>query len=472
MEIPPSPTSVTDGNVYSNDATATSVLTGIFTDMSKPNVGEGIGSFTGLGSISLMTGISSDELTLYSGVTSTNYQAYHKNALAIAVGTSSSGFEFWAPLYNYIYRCNAAIEGLSTKQAEVLTPAIRQQLTGEAKFLRAFFYFYLVNLKGDVPLALTTDYKLNGSMARTNKTAVYEQIISDLKDAENLLSDKFLDGTLLKATNERVRPTKWAAASLLARTYLYLGDYSNTETQASLIISNAATFNLADSLNSVFLKNSNETIWQLQPVILRHNTEDGWIFNLPASGPGNISGSSVYPSYVSSFLLSSFETNDWRKTHWANSIISTTDGKTYFYPYKYKSAVAGAPVTEYLMVMRLAEQYLIRAEAEANGAGGGITGAINDLNKIRNRAGLGNYSGGIDKASVFTAILHERQVELFSEWGHRWFDLKRTGNVDAVMTGVTPLKANGRIWQTYQQLYPLPQDDLNANLNLKQNTGY
>jgi hypothetical protein len=77
-----------------------------------------------------------------------------------------------------------------------------------------------------------------------------------------------------------------------------------------------------------------------------------------------------------------------------------------------------------------------------------------------------------DKTSLLAAILHERQVELFCEWGHRWLDLKRTGNIDVVMNLVTPSKANGAPWQTYQQLYPIPVSDILAAPNLKQNLGY
>jgi hypothetical protein len=63
-------------------------------------------------------------------------------------------------------------------------------------------------------------------------------------------------------------------------------------------------------------------------------------------------------------------------------------------------------------------------------------------------------------------------VELFSEWGNRWFDLKRTGNMEAVMSNVTPVKSGGNVWLSYQQLYPIPLDDLNIMPNLLQNTGY
>jgi hypothetical protein len=151
--------------------------------------------------------------------------------------------------------------------------------------------------------------------------------------------------------------------------------------------------------------------------------------------------------------------------------VKTTVGgiaTTYYYPYKYKVNTPGAPVTEYEMVLRLGEQYLIRAEAEANNSD--TNDAVNDLNVIRKRAGLANYAGATDKSSLLTAILHERQVELFSEWGHRWLDLKRTSVVDVVMPIATPQK--GGTWQSSKQLYPLPQADLQDDPNLVQNPGY
>lgn len=465
VEIPAPPNLVADANVYSNDATAIAVLTGIYTDMSKPFFGSGIGSLTGLGSISLLAGLSADELTLFSGVSAANYQAFYRNALAIS-GAESLGAEYWSPLYNYLYRCNAAIEGLSSSESNSLTPVIGQQLLGEAKFLRAFFYFYLVNLYGDVPLAISTDYKVNSQLHRTPVSQVYQQIIADLKDAQSLLSTDFLNATLLKTTTDRLRPTKWTATALLARAYLFSGNWAKAEEQATTLINQAALFSLTP-LNDAFLKNSNEAIWQLQPVTMGHNTEDGWIFILPASGPSDIAGSSVYPAYLSPQLLNSFEAGDQRELNWIDSV--TVDATTFYHPYKYKSATYDAPVSEFLMVLRLAEQYLIRAEARAQQ--GNITGAQSDLNAVRARAGLSPTTAG-DKETLLAAILQERQVELFTEWGHRWLDLKRTNKIDTVMGIVTPQKANGSSWQSYQQLYPLPLQDLNRSPNLMQNTGY
>jgi hypothetical protein len=119
------------------------------------------------------------------------------------------------------------------------------------------------------------------------------------------------------------------------------------------------------------------------------------------------------------------------------------------------------------MMLRLAEQYLIRAEAR--GQQNNISGAQADLNVIRNRAGLPNTTAAT-QSDLLSAILHERQVELFTELGQRLLDLKRTNNVDNVMRVVTPLK--GGTWNSNWQLYPVPVSDIQKNPALVQNSGY
>ena len=119
------------------------------------------------------------------------------------------------------------------------------------------------------------------------------------------------------------------------------------------------------------------------------------------------------------------------------------------------------------MVMRLAEQYLIRAEARIrldNFAGG-----IEDINVIRERAGiefLPSEGGGISKEELIEIMLEERRRELFSEWGHRWFDLKRTGRAEEILGNGSPT------WENTDLLYPLPREERMKNPNLTQNPGY
>jgi starch-binding outer membrane protein, SusD/RagB family len=466
IAIEPPVNTVNEQNVYKADVTATAVLTGMYSGM----IGNATGTaFNGAGGLSVLTGLSSDELTLYNGVADNKLIAYYKNALLAASQFNNYGAEFWGGLYSYIFICNAAIEGLNKSVS--LTPSIKQQLLGEARFMRAFFYFYLVNLYGDMPLTLTTDPAINAVLSRTDQRQVYQQIIEDLKEAESLLSASFLDGSLSPYSGavERVRPSKWAAAALLARAYLYYGNftgdisnYAYAETQATNIINNTSFFDLP-ALNGIFIKNSREAIWQIQPVAPERNTEDGFTFILPQSGPNGY----LNPVYLSNNLLNSFEVGDLRKSEWVSSITPVTGTATYYFPYKYKSTTTTGSATEYLMILRLAEQYLIRAEARVQQ--NNIDGAKTDLNAVRNRAGLLNTTAS-DKTEMMAAVLHERQVELFTELGHRWFDLKRTKSVDMVMNSVTPIK--GGTWQTTDQLYPIPVADIIRNPKLIQNLGY
>jgi starch-binding outer membrane protein, SusD/RagB family len=456
-------TTVNEENVYKTDATAIAVLTSIYSEMAND------GRFTGRTSISLLSGLAADELSLASIVTDNRLIAYYKNQLRTNPN-ENYGTELWGGgpgtnIFSYLFICNAAVEGISNSGS--LTSSVKKQLLGEAKFMRAFFYFYLVNFFGDVPLVLTTNPAVNSSLSRSPVHQVYEQIVADLKEAQQLLSEHFLNRNLQNypGTPERVRPTKWAATALLARTYLYMADYSNAELEANKILSNTNQFSLSASLNSVFLKNSAEAIWQLQPVQIGRNTEEAFAFVLPIRGPN----ASVNPVYLSPQLLNAFEAGDLRREggNWVDSVI--VSGDTYFFPAKYKATPASSAVSEYLTVFRFAEQYLIRAEARAQQ--NNISGAQDDLNIIRTRAGLPGTKAN-DKTSLLTAILSERQVELFTEIGQRWLDLNRTGNIDAVMGSVTPLKANGGKWQSYQRLYPIYYNDILKNSNLSQNDGY
>lgn len=452
--------------VYNDNGTAASVLTGIYANMSDLNATaftSGAGST--ITNMSVFASLSADELTLYSynNTQYNSFQQYYTNALVSNYPLSSRPFsiDYWNMFYPVIFTCNSAIEGLNGSKG--LTPAIKQQLTGEAEFMRAFCYFYLVNLYGPVPLITSTDWKVNSAMLRTPVIQVNQQILSDLKDAEFLLSENYLNGdALTTARRGRYRPTKWAAAALLAREYLFIKDWANAETQATLVLSESR-FSLNDPASSfgTFSSFGTEAIWQLQPVNTTpySNTGDGAFFNIP-DGPNATNN-----VYLSNDLVNSFEPGDLRKTGWVDSV--TVGNVTYYYPYKYK--LNGDPSTSFeaVVMLRLGEQYLIRAEARAEL--GDVNGAQDDINAIRTRAGLPNTTAA-DQPSLLTAVMKERRVELFTEWGHRWLDLKRTGEVDAVMSVATPLK--GGTWNADWQWYPIPATEIKAAPQLTQNAGY
>ncbi len=459
VEVAPPITSSNGENVFTENQSAIAVLTGIYTNMANANVATIDGWLT---NICYVTGLTGDELRLLDPADQ-QFGAYLSNDIP-AINYS------WTNIYTMIFIANSAIEKLPN--GTLLDPAVKDQLLGEAKFIRALNYFYLVNLYGDVPLALTPDYKINKLLGRTDKAVVNEQIITDLKDAQALMSKNYIGKDGLSTTAERLRPNKWAAIALLARVYLYLHRYADAETQSTDIINNQSLFKLV-GLDSVFLKNNNEAIWQLQPtgtVDLGYaNTQEGIVFNLPAGALN-----STQFTYLSDSLVNSFDTKDLRKTKWIGNY--TFNARNYYYPNKYKIGFGSGYVsTEYSTVFRLGEQYLIRAEARIQQ--GNITGGIDDLNTIRLRATdlsapvpeqFAQLPNNLSPSDAALAVENERKFELFTEWGHRWMDLKRTNRIDAVLMPVKPG------YQTTDQLFPLPIGDIKLYPNLvgHQNPGY
>jgi starch-binding outer membrane protein, SusD/RagB family len=443
VAIDPPKDQIVTANLFTTDASALSAISGIYGQMAGSGIASG-----GIRSVTFLAGYSSDELIHYSGIADVA-QFYTNSLLANNLVVYRS---LWEEGYKYIYYCNSILEGL--EKSSGITPATLAQVRGEAKFIRSFCYFYLVNLFGDVPLILTTDYKVNRVAPRTGKSLVYERIMADLQEAADLLPNDFaLFG------NERIRPTKWAAKALLARVYLYVQDWANAEAQATSVIGNAPTFSLIGNLNNVFLKNSTEAIWQLKPVLSTNTAPEVFFILRAGFAPNEVS--------LNPQVYTAFEAGDTRRTNWVGSIVAS--GITYYYPFKYKVTTSATAATEYSMVLRLSEQYLIRAEARAQQ--GKVAEAITDVDVIRQRARLpliANTNPSISAANLLLAIERERRMELFAEWGHRWLDLKRTGRADAVLG---PAKTPN--WKPYQVLYPIPFKEISLNPNLlPQNTGY
>jgi hypothetical protein len=429
IEVPLPINQLDENNVFTDDKTANSAVIGIYSNMefSPP-----IGIY-----LTLLSGLSADELTSTSG---------DNGFLQFADNTYTPGNPYVASVWSIyvdIYQANSCIQGLETSTA--LDPGSKNQLLGESMFSRAFCYFYLVNLFGDVPLVTSTDYRINDTISRTPSTRVYQQIVTDLTTAQSLLVAAY-------PTDQRVRPNLWTATALLSRTYLYTRQWAAAESQASSII-NSGVYTFS-GLDSVFLNNSNETIWQLMPLDPTLNTQEAAYF---------IPGPTEIPTYpLTTGLVNDFEPGDNRLAAWtANTVIGS---QVFYYPYKYK-ITGGSPSSEYHIMFRLAEQYLIRAEARMQQ--GNITGAIGDVNTIRSRAGLIPLLLSLTADETAAAIAQERRIELFAELGHRWMDLKRTANVDVVIGALKP-----STWQPATALWPVPQDQISANPSLTQNKGY
>lgn len=433
VEVDPPQSQISSANVFEDELTAVAAISRLYTRIASD----------GFLNITYLASLSADELMI--DANDAALQFYHNELLSTNPTIETS----WRYHYTTIYNANSIIEGL--EKSVKLTAALKNQLTGEAKFIRALCHFYLVNLFGDVPYITSTDYRINGLVFRMPVIQVYEKIVADLTDAKNLLS---LDYSY--SNNERVRANKWAASALLSRVYLYTGNWLNAELFATDIIDRTALYGLITNLTDVFLKNSREAIWQLIPPYPQKYTVEGAWLNKPFFSVGNAT--------ITNNLFNAFEANDKRKINWvATGNVGT---QTWYYSTKYKENLNNATGTEYTMVLRLAEQYLIRAEARAKqNKLTGPSSAASDINMIRNRAGLPNTTA-TTQSVLLTAIEQERRVELFAEWGHRWLDLKRTGRANAVLGAIK----TG--WTVTDMLYPIPFSELQLNPNIIQNPGY
>lgn len=430
VEVPVPRDRVIASRVFETDAKATAAVTAIYGTLIN-----GSANFANT-LTSLYAGLSADELLRFTpSATETEFM---EAALSPQNTTVAS---LWRTAYQVVYFSNAVLEGISASPS--LSGPVRDRLEGEARFLRAFSYSYLVAFFGDVPLVRSTTFTENLSLPRTPAAKIYGAIMEDLVKAKALLPEGYIGG-------EKNRPNKWAAAALLARVHLYNRNWQEAEAEASAVI-DAGIYTPLSAPNNVFLKNSREAIFQLSPTA-------GMLRETGAIRPTGTPPAPQY--YCQPALVTAFEPGDNRRLRWLDSVAYL--GTKYFYPAKYRNTAAA--VTEYYTVLRLAEVLLIRAEARAQQAK--LPEAVADINTVRTRAALPPLLLTIGLPQVMAAIEGERRSELFAEWGHRWFDLKRWNRATAVLQ---PLKPD---FSETDLRYPVPADEITANPSLTQNPGY
>ena len=441
IQIPANPpTEIAQSEQFTDSASTMTAMADIY---SYPSNGSNGFTFND-GYLSLCTGLSADELSVGSNTATSALQFFQYGVTSLNAYLPL----VWNDPYTGIYAVNAVMSGVATSSG--LSTSLKTQLTGELELVRALYNFDLVNLFGAVPLVTTTDYTATSKLGRSPVDSVYTQILTDLTAAQQVLPVAY-------PSAGHLRPNLYTVKALLAKVELYQKNWQAAYNAADTII-HSGLYSLVPNLNNVFLNGSTEAIWQL-----------------PANGKFSVTTeaneyvpytSGTVPAYpLTSFLLNAFEPGDQRLQDWTGKVIINTGSAndTSYYPYKYKNRIPSAPTTEDFMVFRLGEQYLIHAEAAAEL--GNLGTALSDLNTVRARAGLG-ASTASTQADLLTAIMHERQVELFTEWGNRWFDLNRTATAGAV------LNAEKGGFQSYMALYPVPFSQIEVNTLLTQNPGY
>lgn len=434
IEIDPPRTELVRSTVFASDVTANAAMAAIYYELWQDGFASGRGA-----SITSLASLSGDEAISFS---SSQRKQFDDNQLDSKNGDV---LRLWSGMYKAIYNSNAVIEGVTSSTG--ISASLKRQLEGEAKFMRAFCHFYLFNLFGDIPMALTTDNKRNAEALRAPKSEIYAQIISDLRSAQTLLSNNYSF-----SGDQRVRANYGAATALLSRVFLYNSEWANAESEATKVIDDKALYELESDLALVYRTTSKEAILQLWSEF--DYPGDRATFFISSSGPRI--------AYLRPEFVSSFEANDQRWSVWGQRRV--VGGVQYFGILKYFDF--SVPPLDYSTIMRLSEQYLIRAEARAKlGKLKGTNSAESDVNIIRNRAGLGN-TGANSQSDFLLAIENERKWELFGEWGHRWFDLKRTNRASTVLK---PIK--GGHWSDTDMLYPIPESQI-LNSEITQNPGY
>lgn len=435
--------------------------------------------------------------------------ATNPDVRSLAVQSHSSSnlrvYELWQQHYAAIRKANVVLNKIPDITFAV--PATKDRILGEAKFLRALFYFNLVRLYGDVPLV--TEYQnfvssADYAVAKSSSADVYAQIEKDLTEAAAVLPVSY-------SSPDAGRATAGAAKALLAKVYLikaslplkltenYQKAIAKTEEVLAAADGGAGTYgyNLITDYSRVFLpayKNGAEHIFSAQMKgnsYSQGNAETSRaIFSAIPGLTGNYAHMVRFYTEGNDKSFSIYKlfkaTDKRRDVTFVRSFTSPANGRKYGLPIV-NTAVANDSTPFWnkwwdpnnlavttnseanVPIIRYAELLLIHAEAE-NEVNGPTAKAYKSINKIRTRAGLPDLTSGLSKDQFRDSVYFERRLELTYEY-QRWFDLireKDAGGNGILIKSLQKVGKNNVAEKHY--LYPIPQTEIDNNPLLKQNT--
>jgi len=391
--------------------------------------------------------------------------------LTYTLGLSDEGNldNIWQTLYKGVANCNMVIGGVTNNA--FISSATKDEVLGQALFLRSLYYYWLTCFWGDVPMWLNPlDVSVVSTLPRTSVDSVRQQMVNDLKTAASDLPPVWTGADLGRAS-------KWAADMLLCHVYLWQKDWSDAATVASEIMVNQGGNNrLLPSWSDIFGQANEynaEDIWEIDFTQTTHPTSfsDRYM-------PRQVD-EPVVPGYTmtgyglvtaTKYFLSTFDSSDLREPwyDWHGA-----DGITTNYHYVYKQMDWGEPRSNSglnSIVYRMADAYLMYAEA-ANELNGPTSAAYAAVNAIRERAELPDLTG-LTQDQFRQAVRTERLHELSFEFNRRW-DLNRWGTlVEAVQTDSATNPEGAANVRPYYTLCPVPYQEIDLNPKLTQNPGY
>jgi starch-binding outer membrane protein, SusD/RagB family len=393
---------------------------------------------------SVIAGDCTADMLIHRG-TFTQYRELGNKNITTANGSAAY---LWSSIYNAVYIANFLLERLPDVPG--VKTATRDRVIAVSRFLRGYSYFIALYTFGGVPEVLSTSIEINSKIPRASEAEIRNLIIDDYNAALGVLTTE--------PTNAGYA-SDFAVRAALAKYFLYIKDWPQAESFSSQVIS-SNKYALEPSYASVVNKDfPTESIFEMGYSI---SDDPGTDSNI---GLNNlfVGRREVIPSNQIILALSSNESGD-------------RFASIKFDPENLKGTDNGWAVAKYgtkdednnnVMVMRLAEMYLIRAEARARQAKiTGVNGAIADVNVLRTRANAPTITTA-NQSQMIQLIEDERRYELAFE-GHRWYDLVRTGRASQVM----PLFNSN--WKNAYDKWPIPQREIQNNPALadSQNPGY
>lgn len=413
------------------------------------------------------TELSTDNTEIQWSSPSVAEMQFDQNALSSENGTINS---LWTTCLFAIANCNAIVNRIETVSFD---ETAKNKILGETKFLRAFSYFYMVRLFGNVPITkeefTSPEQVANADLSLKPSNEVYQVILEDLLSAEALLPSA--------SVSDKTRASLATVKTLLGKVYLTMHNYDQAALKFKEVIDLQQYSLIADYASLFAPENNNlaESIFEIQFISGRSLGNNFSAQFTPAITsmaifPNNLQGGGrIVPTLD---MINTYEAGDERKmASVKDSVDLISGGKSYSrYGLKFVdwNAIDLNDGSVAFTVLRYADVLLMYAET-LNELGN-TAEALNYLNQVRERAKLGAIAG-IDQQACRLVLEHERRVEFLYE-GHRWFDLLRTGRAREVLNAhFANLGLNFSV-EEHELLLPIPLNELLLNPSLVQNEGY
>jgi tetratricopeptide (TPR) repeat protein len=421
-----SPQYISDASSIIDAQSAETALLGVYSGLQQ-------GNYYGGGGFLIATNLSGGDLIW---VGTLNFQnTFVTHTYRADNGTLDSA---WEAIHQVVNRANQVIDKVPKLDIVGLSDETKNKWLGEAYTIRALTHFDLARAWGNVPIVTTptTDPVSASDVKQSTQQEVYAHVLTDLDFAEDIVSK----------TLDRNRVNIYTVYAFKARVYLYTEQWEKAEEYASKIIE-SPNFDLVGWDNILAAKNTKESVWELA-----FSTSDR------SSHYSNWSSDSYRNTLAPSKILFNLlhDSNIGGERSKLVKDVSTDTKLDYYVQLLYWRSNNDNPT----YIFRLAEQYLIRAEARAKKTAPDLIGALKDLNAVQTRA-QARLSEASSISQVVLDIENERRVEFALE-AQRWFDLVRTKKVESVL-GVT---------DTHKWIFPLPYNDVQTDHNLNQNEGY